>query len=520
MHISTPRRLPTALLIATLAMALVAALALSSTVTTLVQLAVTTALVMGGTGMKALGDPHKWGPGSYLDQVNDTYLHLDPADLRWVQTPEHFWPATGLADLSFDTSVARGVLALDGAIRTTPGTKIIVGYSQSANIATREKRNLDDLRANGAVDVPLPDELSFVLAANPNRPNGGILARFDGLHIPMLGVSFDGATPNDDYSTIDVARQYDLIADFPKYPLNLLADMNALLGYVYLHPNYGSQVIDLADPSTYQSYTEGNTTYYLVHTENLPLLQPMRDFGFPEPVLDLVEPALRVLIELAYDRTLPNMAVPTRAHLLHDIDTDKLVSDLATALRQGVHNALDDVGIEVAGAAVPATSALDDREVSPPEPPAQKSIPQPTAVRKPEAVTEPESKAEIMEAKKTPPEESAPVAVSDDGDDTELGSDENSSAAETPDSEKPSRGPRHIGIKPSNKLRSTTGDSPRHSPRGEHPKPGAGDDTADTEKAKVHNAQREPHRRHRADRAHGRHGSESAVKSTAESGAR
>lgn len=326
-------------------------LVVTATMSTLVQLAAT-ALIMGGTGMKALGDPHQWGTGTYVDQVNRTYLsgyHLDEDDLKWVSTPEQFWPATGLTDISFDTSVGRGVLSLNNAVQTTAGEKIVVGYSQSANIATREKRNLAELRAQGAV-VPTPDELSFVFVANPNRPNGGILARFEGLYIPILGVSFDGATPDDEYRTIDVARQYDLIADFPKYPLNLLADLNALMGYVYLHPNYGSSVVNLNDPSTYESYTSGNTTYYLVHTEHLPLLQPFRGIGILTPVLDLVEPTLRVLIELGYDRTPENMGVPTRAGLIPHIDLGKLASDLRAAAREGVRNALADLGIDTGDA--------------------------------------------------------------------------------------------------------------------------------------------------------------------------
>ncbi|OLO98855.1 hypothetical protein BVU76_28645 [Mycolicibacterium porcinum] len=327
-------------------------LVLQASMTTLVQLAAT-ALIMGGTGMKALGDPHQWGAGSYVDQVNNTYLadrHLDEDDLKWVSTPEQFWPATGLTDISFDTSVARGVLSLHNAVLSTPGEKVVVGYSQSANIATREKRNLTELRAQGAT-VPAPDELSFVFVANPNRPNGGILARFEGLYIPILGVSFDGATPDDEYQTTDIARQYDLIADFPKYPLNLLADLNALMGYFYLHPNYGSSVVDLNDPSSYDSYTSGNTTYYLMHTEHLPLLQPLRDLGIPAPVIDLAEPTLRVLIELAYDRTPANMGVPTRAGLIPHIDFDKLASDLRAAADEGVRNALADLGINVGDAA-------------------------------------------------------------------------------------------------------------------------------------------------------------------------
>ncbi|WP_273732356.1 PE-PPE domain-containing protein [Mycolicibacterium septicum] len=343
-------------------------LVVTASMTTLVQLAAT-ALIMGGTGMKALGDPHQWGAGTYLDQVNNTYLsdrHLDEDDLKWVQTPEQFWPATSLTDISFDTSVARGVLSLNNAVLSTPGEKVVVGYSQSANIATREKRNLAELRAQGAT-VPSPDELSFVFVANPNRPNGGILARFEGLYIPILGVSFDGATPNDEYKTIDVARQYDLIADFPKYPLNLLADLNALMGYVYLHPNYGSSVVDLDDPSTYDSYTSGNTTYYLVHTEHLPLLQPFRDIGIPAPVIDLVEPTLRVLIELAYDRTPANMGVPTRAGLIPHINLDKLASDLRAAAEEGVRNALAGLGIDTADTAEHHTEDVAAPEKSVPE---------------------------------------------------------------------------------------------------------------------------------------------------------
>lgn len=330
--------------LALLAMVGVLAVAVASTMATLVQL-VATALIMGGTGMKVLGDPHHWGPGTYVDQVNSTYLHLSSSNLKWVETPENFWPATGLTDLTFNTSVARGLVSLDDAVRTTTGPKVVVGYSQSATIATREKRHLDEQRASGAADVPTPDDLSFVFVANPNRPNGGILGRFPGLYIPFLDVSFDGATPNDDYPTIDVARQYDLISDFPKYPINLLADANALLGYMYLHPNYGSGVVNLADPTTYQSYTSGKTTYYLIHTEHLPLLQPLRDLGFPKPALDLVEPVLRVLIETAYDRTPEHMATPTPAQLIPRIDGKKLLADLSAALKQGVHDALDDLGI-------------------------------------------------------------------------------------------------------------------------------------------------------------------------------
>ncbi|CQD25005.1 PPE family protein [Mycolicibacterium conceptionense] len=120
------------------------------------------------------------------------------------------------------------------------------------------------------------------------------------------------------------------------------------MGYFYLHPNYGSSVINLNDPTSYQSYTSGNTTYYLVHTEHLPLLQPLRGTGILDPLLDLAEPTLRVLIDLAYDRTPENMGVPTRAGLIPHIDLDKLASDLAAAAEEGVRDALAGLGVHTA----------------------------------------------------------------------------------------------------------------------------------------------------------------------------
>ena len=114
------------------------------------------------------------------------------------------------------------------------------GYSQSAVIASLAKRDLI------SVYQPGDPAVSMMLIANPMRPNGGILERFAGWPtIPILGVSFDGASPTDSadlgdglhaYSTVDIVRQYDALGgDFPLRPLNLLATLNALMGYGLQH---------------------------------------------------------------------------------------------------------------------------------------------------------------------------------------------------------------------------------------------------------------------------------------------
>lgn len=125
--------------------------------------------------------------------------------------------------------------------------------------------------------------------------------------IPILGISFAGASPTtsavqlDDtyvYPTVDVARQYDgLGGDFPVRPLNLLALANALLGYHQLH----GETIDVPfDQALYQG-REGDTSYYLVETDIVPILQPL-DFFIREPILKAIDAPLRVIIEDAYDR--------------------------------------------------------------------------------------------------------------------------------------------------------------------------------------------------------------------------
>jgi hypothetical protein len=132
-----------------------------------------------------------------------------------------------------------------------PKVQYIYGYSQGAVVATEYKRE------TGTVGN------TYVLVANPNRPNGGILQRFNGVTVPILDIAFNGATPTDGDLTYDVARQYDGWADFPKYPLNLLATANALLGIAYLHGKYDLDIDPavLNDPAETDISQHGDTTY-------------------------------------------------------------------------------------------------------------------------------------------------------------------------------------------------------------------------------------------------------------------
>lgn len=302
------------------------------------------ALIMGGT------DNPQPIP-EYVTAINDAYIQprFPGALPQGLFTPEQFWPVTG--NLTFGQSVTQGVALLNNEINhqiNTLGNSVVVfGYSQSAAIATNE---INALMAAGA---PYAGQLSFVLASNPNTPDGGILARFPGFYIPFIDVPFTGATPpNSPYPTSMYAIQYEGVANAPQYPLHILSDLNAIMGYFYLHDTYqhltAAQVSNALLMPTAPGYI-GNTQYYMLLTQNLPLLQPIRDIPLLGPPLaDLIQPDLRVLVDLGYGNIgigadYPN--VPTPARLWQVIDPVTVTFDLAKGAIQGPQAALVDLGL-------------------------------------------------------------------------------------------------------------------------------------------------------------------------------
>ncbi len=189
------------------------------------------------------------------------------------------------------------------------------------------------------VGTDAPD-IDFVEGGTLNLPNGGLLARFPGLHIPILDFTFNGPAPTDtQFDTVVTNRQYDGFADFPLYPINLIADLNAILGMVFVH--FDGLAVSLADdpaPPTYQG-THGRTSYYFFETEDLPLFEPLRILGVPERLIDVVEPFFRVIVELGYDRSIPPWEpTPARLRPMHDPAT--VAGNLSDAIGEGIENAL------------------------------------------------------------------------------------------------------------------------------------------------------------------------------------
>ncbi len=249
---------------------------------------------------------------------------------------------SGLFDLTLDQSVQAGVADLEGAMAEHGNDHLVIyGYSQGALIANREKRKLAEQYPAG---TEAPD-IDFVLGGDANLPNGGLFARFPGLYIPILDWSFNGPAPTDtQFDTVDINRQYDFMADFPLYPLNVIADLNAFSASSTCTCTRSTSAclpIRRRRPLTRAPTATPATTSS--RPQDLPLFAPLRMLGVPESLIDVVEPFFRVLVELGYDRSIPPWE-PTPARLIPPLDPATVATDLVNAIGEGINNAAALIG--------------------------------------------------------------------------------------------------------------------------------------------------------------------------------
>jgi hypothetical protein len=272
----------------------------------------------------AFADPRLFGPGG----------------AGWPDEP--WWKLSGLFDLTGDQSVQAGVADLEQAMAANGNDHLVIyGYSQGSIIVNLEKQRLAEQYPAGTT---APD-IDFVLGGDFGVPNGGLYARFPGLYIPVLDWLFHGPEPTDtQFHTDVITRQYDGVADFPLYPLNVIADLNTVLGFLYVH-TYPFDVSLPADPTTSPAFqgTHGDTSYYFFETQDLPLFAPLRMLGVPEALIDVVEPFFRAIVELGYDRSIPPWE-PTPARLIPPLNPMTVTADLVNAIGEGINNVAALVG--------------------------------------------------------------------------------------------------------------------------------------------------------------------------------
>jgi hypothetical protein len=286
---------------------------------------------------------------TYMQEVIGTYV--DPTSpftgqpiYNVVGSPVSvFTPET-----DYNSGLTQGVTDLDQAItqQFNEGNDnlVIAGYSMSTSIQTQEMINL------AAAGAPDTDGLKFVLAEDVNSPDGGIFTRFPGIG----GVTLP-ATPADTPYTTDIySIEYSGASDFPQYANNIYADLNATDGYIDLHPylltgwpayfNPDELAGAVAQPVPVD-YT-GNTEYFLIPTQDLPLLEGLRDApGAPSAYADLIQPDMRVLVDLGYNWTGDANVVTPAVWTSPNIDMTAVDSYLAAGADQGMIASLVDMGI-------------------------------------------------------------------------------------------------------------------------------------------------------------------------------
>jgi len=221
---------------------------------------------------------------------------------------------------------------------------VVFGYSQSASISSAVMREL------AGQGVPSND-VHFVLIGDPDNPAGGSEVVTSNLSPQYLMANV--ATPNDLYPTDVYTHEYDGVADFPKYPINLLSDLNAALGFIYEHGTYLSLTSEQISDAIQLPTTAADTmvNYYIIPAESLPLLDPLRLIPvIGQPLYDLLEPDTRILVDLGYGSIdqgwAPGDADVVSASGLFptDLNLGDISAALGNGLQQGVSDFVADLG--------------------------------------------------------------------------------------------------------------------------------------------------------------------------------
>jgi len=148
------------------------------------------------------------------------------------------------------------------------------------------------------------------------------------------------------------------------------ADLSALVGVAYLHGTYANLLPSQVTPvssggQAIQLPTQGPTmtTYYMIPTQNLSLLDPLRAIPVVgNPLADLMQPDLKVIVNLGYGN--PDFGystgpanIPTQFGLFPNVNPITVLRDLAAGVPQGIHQAMSDLGsTSLAGPALPNLS--------------------------------------------------------------------------------------------------------------------------------------------------------------------
>ncbi|MGV0991269.1 MAG: PE-PPE domain-containing protein [Mycobacterium sp.] len=218
-----------------------------------------------------------------------------------VEYPASVWPVT-FDRPTMGRSVEIGVQRTECLVQqTTSGQITVVGRSQGALV-------VDQLAGALASEAnSLDGRITFIAIADPNRPTGIFTLLPAGTYIPILNLTND-PPPDSPYDTTVLVKQYDGISNFPDRPWNLVSDFNAAMGILYYHAvtNYIFDPLPTSGGTSVTNPLGGVTTTYFIPTPNLPLTQPLRDFGIPADLVNGLDSILRPVVDAGYSQLTPN----------------------------------------------------------------------------------------------------------------------------------------------------------------------------------------------------------------------
>jgi hypothetical protein len=220
-------------------------------------------------------------------------------------------------------NIEAGVTLLNNKLNSTSGDILVFGYSEGCQIAYMWLRNY------GTTTPINPDNLSFLLIANAERKYGGFAYQQSNYDAVGDTAGLPTTVP---YQVLDIACQYDGVADFPtanglleeynsiaapttstpnpyttamSAGLAILSNsaqttavMNAVAGMVYIH-NLGYESVTVANPTNvqYVDPSTPNVTYIWAPTYPVPLLGIPGSATFPQS-----DQQYRTIVETCYDR--------------------------------------------------------------------------------------------------------------------------------------------------------------------------------------------------------------------------
>jgi hypothetical protein len=260
---------------------------------------------------------------------------------------------------------------------------VIFGYSQGGAVVSQELYNLN---ADATIDRT---KVSVVTIGNINNPLG-LWSRLSFLPtIPGLDISFGPQLPTDGIKSTNYSFEYDPVGDAPQYWGNPVAMLNALAAFEYVHGYYLSPNENGETDTLPYGYDDATLAYAIAHTEGrvhdqatfvlipqqgaLPIYQPFVDLAtstgtraLVDPVISLIQPVTKVIINLGYDRTADPGVPQTLSILAADPFQNwfKVGEDLAGATVEGVTNVVNGVDVTKPPTTPPAVSPLVEDKTS------------------------------------------------------------------------------------------------------------------------------------------------------------